>query len=114
MYRICMPSVLHLSLVETTFSQQPTKKPRSVGPDKSKPIQITKKATNNKKLHQKNRKSRSVTIQIPDDHRNKNKESRSDSTQHPEKPRSVNTQKNPMNTISDLEEKRSVKEDSTP
>ena len=41
---------------------QPTKKPRSVGPHKSKP----KKTTSKKKTNQKNKKSRSVTILIPD------------------------------------------------
>ena len=43
-----------------------------------------------------------------------NKESRSDSTQRPKKPRSVRTQKYPMNKISDPEESRSTKKDSTP
>ena len=41
---------------------QPTKKPRSIGPHKSKP----KKTTNNKKTRQKSKKPRSVTIQIPE------------------------------------------------
>ena len=41
---------------------QPTKKPRSVGPHKSKP----KKTTSKKKTRQKNKKSRSVTIRIPE------------------------------------------------
>ena len=41
---------------------QPTKKPRSVGPHKSKP----KKTTSMKKTRQKDKKSRSVTIQIPE------------------------------------------------
>ena len=41
--------------------EQPTRKPRSVGPRKSK----TKKTTSKKKINQKNKKSRSVTIQIP-------------------------------------------------
>ena len=45
---------------------QPTKKPRSVDPHKSNPKKTTKKTTNNKKIHQKNKKSRSVTIQIPE------------------------------------------------
>ena len=82
---------------------RPTKKPRSVGPHKSKPIQTIKKTTNNKRICQKNRKSRIVTIQIPEDHRIKNKESRSDSAQRPKKPRRVMAQKNPMNKISELE-----------
>ena len=41
---------------------QPIKKPRSVGPHKSKP----KKTTSKKKTNQKNKKSRSVTILIPE------------------------------------------------
>ena len=41
---------------------RPTKKPRSVGPHKSKP----KQTTSMKKTRQKNKKSKSVTIQIPD------------------------------------------------
>ena len=44
---------------------QPTKKPRNVGPHKSKP----KQTTSMKKTRQKNKKSRSVTIQIPDETR---------------------------------------------
>ena len=40
---------------------QPTNKPRSVYPHKSKP----KKTTSKKKTHQKNKKSRSVTTHIP-------------------------------------------------
>ena len=38
---------------------QPSRKPRSIGPHKLKP----KEATNQKKINQKNKKSRSVTIQ---------------------------------------------------
>ena len=41
---------------------RPTKKPRSVGPHKSKP----KKTTSKKKTNQKNKKSRSVTVLIPE------------------------------------------------
>ena len=40
---------------------QPSRKPRSVGPCKLKPTQLT----NQKKINQKNKKSRNVTIQIP-------------------------------------------------
>ena len=40
----------------------PTKKTRNLGPHKLKPIKTTKKTTNNKKIRQKNRKSRGVTI----------------------------------------------------
>ena len=41
---------------------RPTRKTRSVGPHNSKP----KKTTSKKKTNQKNKKSRSVTIQIPE------------------------------------------------
>ena len=41
---------------------RPSKKPRSVDPHRSNPIQTVRKATNNKKIQQKNKKSRSVTI----------------------------------------------------
>ena len=41
---------------------QPTRKPRSVGPHKSKPKKITSK----KKTNQKNKKSRSVTVLVPE------------------------------------------------
>ena len=41
---------------------RPTKKPKSVGPHKSKP----KKTTSMKKTRQKNKKSRSVTMRIPE------------------------------------------------
>ena len=91
-----------------------TKKPRSVDPYKLKPIQTSKKTTTNKKICQKNRESRSVTIHVPKVHRNKSKEPRSGSTQCPEKPRSERTQKDPMNMIFDIEESRSGDKDSTP
>ena len=78
---------------------RPTKKPRSVDPCKSKPIQTTKKTANNKKICQKNRKSRSVTIQVPEDRRNKNKKPRSDNTQGPKKSRSERTQNDPIRKI---------------
>ena len=90
---------------------RPTKKPRSVDPQKSKPIQAIKKQ--NKKIRQRNKKSRSVTIQVPEDGRNKNKELRSDDTLGHIKPRSESTSNNPC-TISDLHELRSEDEDSTP
>ena len=92
---------------------QPSKKPRSVDPRRSNPIQTARKTTSNKILQQKSKKSRSVTIQTPEDRNNKNKESRSDNTQRPEKPRSVRKQKSFMNTISKFKESRSVKEAST-
>ena len=41
---------------------QPTRKPRSIGPHKSKPTKTTSK----KKTNQKNKKSRIVTVLVPD------------------------------------------------
>ena len=93
---------------------RPTKKPRSVDPRKSKLIQTTKVTTNKKKIRQKNRKSRSVTVQVPEDHRNKNKEPRNDNTPGHIKPRSESTPNDHISTISDLNELRSEVVDSTP
>ena len=69
---------------------------------------------NNKKIQQKNKKSRSVTIQTPEDRSNKNKESRSDNTPGHINPRSENTPNDPSSTISDLQKLRSVDKDSKP
>ena len=93
---------------------RPSKKPRSVDPCRSNPIQTVRKTTSNNKLRQKNKKSRSVTIQIPEDRNNKNKESRSDNTPGYTKPRSEYTPNNPISTISDPQELRSVDNGSTP
>ena len=93
---------------------QPSKKPRSVDPRKSNPIQTARKITSNKKLRQKNKKSRSVTIQIPEDCDNKNKGSRSENTPGHINPRSEHTPNDPISTISDLQELRSVDDSSTP
>ena len=93
---------------------RPTKKPRSVDQHKSKPIQTIKKTINNKKIQQKNKKSRSVTIQIPEDHGNNNKEPRSDNTQSDMKLKSDSTPNDPISTISDIHELRSDNEMSTP
>ena len=93
---------------------RPSKKPRSVDLRRSNPIQTVRKTTSNKKLQQKNKKSRSVTIQIPEDRNNKNKESRSDNTPGHIKPRSEYTPNDPISTISDLQELRSVDNGSTP
>ena len=65
-------------------------------------------------MHQKNRKSRSVTIQTPEDRSNKNKVSRSDNTPDHIKHRSESTPNNHISTISDLQELRSVDKYSTP
>ena len=54
---------------------QPSKKLRSVDPCRSNPIQTTRKTTSNKKLQQKNTKSRSVTIQITGDRDKKTRDS---------------------------------------
>ena len=62
----------------------------------------TKGNDNNKKTHQRNKKFRSVTIQVPEDRRNKNKE-----------PRSENTPNDPISTISDLHELKSEDKNST-
>ena len=51
---------------------RPSKKPRSVDPRRSNPIQTVRKTTDNRKVQQKNKKSRSVTIQAPEDRKNKN------------------------------------------
>ena len=93
---------------------QPTKKPRSVDPRKSNLIQTIKKTTNNKKTRQRNKKFRSVNIQVPEDCSNKNKEPRSGNTPGHIKPRSESTPNNPISTISDLRELRSEDVDSTP
>ena len=93
---------------------QPTKKPRSVDPHKLKPMQTLKKKTKNKKRQQRNKKSRSVTIQVPENCKNKNKELRSDNTPVHIKPRGECAPNNPISTISDLHELRNDDEDSTP
>ena len=81
-------------------------KTRSVDPRKSKPRQTLKKTTNNKKTHQRNTKSRSVTIQVPEDRRNKTNEPRSDNIQGHIKPRSESIPNAPISKISDLYELR--------
>ena len=93
---------------------RPSKKPRSVDPCRSNPIQTVRKTTNNKKLQQKNKKSRSVTIQASENLNNKNKESRSDNTPGYMKPRNKYTPNNSTSTISDLQKLRSVDDCSTP
>ena len=81
---------------------RPSRKLKSVDPRRPNPIQIVRKTTSNKKLQQKNKKSRSVTIQISEHHNYKSKESRSEYTPN-----------NPISTISDLQELRSVDNGST-
>ena len=86
---------------------------KNVDPRRSNSIQTVRKTTNNKKLRQKNKKSRSVTIKIPEDRNNKNKESRSDNTPGHTKSRREYTPNNPISTISDLQELRSMDNCST-
>ena len=74
----------------------------------------SKENNEQKKMQQRNKKSRSVTIQVPEDRRNKNKEPRSDNTPGHIKPRSESTPNNPISTISDLHELRSEDKYSTP
>ena len=68
------------------------KKPRIVDPGRLNPIQTVRKTTSNKKLQQKNKKFRNVTIQITEDRNNKNKESKNNNAPDHIKPRSEYTQ----------------------
>ena len=79
-----------------------------------RPTQIesnTNSTENNRqqKLQQKNTRSRSVTIQLPGDRGKKNKGSRSDNT-----PSHINSPNDPISTIPDIQELRSVDNSSTP
>ena len=80
----------------------PSKKPRSVGPHRSNPMQRTRKTTSNKKLQQLNKKSRSVTIQLPGERDKKSKGPRSGNTPADIKLRSEFTPNNPISTISKI------------
>ena len=93
---------------------QPSKKPRSVDSRRSNPIQTTRKTTSNKKLQQKNKKSRSVTLQLPGDRDKKNKGSSNDNTPDDIKLRSEHTPNDLISTIFDIQELRSVDDSSTP
>ena len=93
---------------------QPSKKPRSLDPCRSNPIQTARKTTSNKKLRQKNKKSRSVTVQIPEDCDNKYKGSRSENPPGHIKPRSERTSPDPVSTMADIQGLRSVNNCSTP
>ena len=93
---------------------RPSKKPKSVGPRRSNPIQTAQKTTSNKKLQQMNKKSRSVSIQLPGERNNKSREPRSGNTLGHIKPRSEHTPNDPISTISDIQELRSVDDSSTP
>ena len=93
---------------------RPSSRKRSVDPRRLNPIQTIRKTTNNKTLRQKNKKSRSVTIQIPEDYDNKNKGSRSNNTPDHIKPRSEHTPNDPISTMFDIQELRSVDDSSTP
>ena len=81
------------------------------------PMQTIKKIKSNKKMCQKNNKSKIVSILLPEHPRCKNEKSRSNNKQLPEKPRNVRTSGNTMNMkipIPEIEESRSGKEASTP
>ena len=82
-------------------------------PTQIKMLQKAKKAKNNKKTCQKNKQSRSATIQIPEDRRNNNNESRSDNTPGHKKPRSESTPNDSISTISDIHELKCEDKDST-
>ena len=92
---------------------RPSKKPRSVGPCRSDPIQIAGKTTNNKKLQQMNKKSRSVSMKLPGERYKKTKGPRSGKAPD-DKLRSEYTPNDPISTISDIHELRSVDDSSTP
>ena len=85
-----------------------SKKPRSVGPHRSNPTQTVRKTTRNKKLQQHNKKSRSVTIQLPGECDKKDKVTRNGSTPANTKLRSAYTPNDPISTISEIRELRSV------
>ena len=93
---------------------RPSKKPRNVGPRRSNPIQKARKTTSNTKLQQHNKKSRSVTIQLPRERDKKGKGPRSGNTPADIKLRSEYTPNDPISTISKIQELRSVDDRSTP
>ena len=93
---------------------QPSKKPRSVGPRRSNPIQTARKTTSNKKLKQHNKKSRSATIQLPGKRDKKGKVTMNGNTLANTKPRSEYTPNNHISTKSKIKELRSVDDRSTP
>ena len=81
---------------------RPSNKPRRIGPRKSTPMQTARNTTSNKKLWQQNKKSRSVTLQLPGERDKKNKGSRSGNTPADIKLRSEHTPNNPISTISEI------------
>ena len=81
-----------------------SKKPRSVDQRRSNLIQTARKTTSNKKLRQKNKKSRSVTLQLPGERDKKNKGPKSDNTPDDIKLRSEHTPNDPISTISNIQE----------
>ena len=72
--------------------------------DKLLSIQSAQKTTSNKKLQQKNKKPRSVTLQLPGERDKKDKGPRSDNTPDDTKLRSEHTPNNPISTISNIQE----------
>ena len=93
---------------------QPSKKPRSVGPHRSNLMQTVWKTTSNKKLRHKNKKSRSITLQLPGEQDKKIKGPRSGNTPDDIKFRSEHTHNDHISTISDIQELRSVDDSSIP
>ena len=93
---------------------QPSKKPSSVGPRRLNPIQTARKTTSNKKLKQQNKKFRSVTIQLPGEREKKGKVTRNGNTPANIKPRSDYTPNDPISTIFEIQELRSVNDGSRP
>ena len=93
---------------------RPSKKPKSVEPCRLNPIQTARKTTNNKKLQQMNKKSRSVSMQLPGERDKKIKGSRSGKTPDDIKLSSEHTPNDPISTISNIQELRSVNDSSTP
>ena len=87
---------------------RPFKRPRSIGPSRLNPIQTAWKTTSSKKLKQHNKKSRSVTIQLPEEHDKKGKVTMNDNSLANTKPRSDYTPNNHISTISKIKEIRSV------
>ena len=81
---------------------QLSKKPRSIDPHRSNPIQIARKTTSNKKLQQKNKKARSVTLQLHGVHSKKIKGSKSGDTPDDIKLKNEHTSNDPISKISNI------------
>ena len=77
-------------------------------------MQTAGKTTNNKKLQQQNKKFRSVTLQLPGERDKKIKGPRIGNTPADIKLMSEYTPNDPISTISEIQELRSVNNRSTP